>query len=90
MIATTKLGALIPRAQIEMIKSPNLLGPLTAITNPIDTPIIVAKNMATQASKSVAGKASLIASKTGLSVMNDLPRSGARKPSALKGTRLSM
>jgi hypothetical protein len=68
-MATTKLGALIPRAQIESTKSPILELGNNASTRPIAIPNRVAKNIATVARIKVAGRASLIDAVTGLSVI---------------------
>jgi hypothetical protein len=67
-MATTKLGALIPRAQTESTKSPILELGYKARERPIAIPNRVAKNIATVARIKVAGSASLMDSVTGLSV----------------------
>jgi hypothetical protein len=68
-MATTKLGALIPRAQIDRTISPILDSGNIASTSPIIIPKKVAKNIATEARIRVAGRAPLIESVTGLSVI---------------------
>jgi hypothetical protein len=68
-MATTKLGALIPRAQTESTKSPILELGDKARARPIAIPKRVAKNIATVARIKVAGRASLMDPVTGLSVI---------------------